>query len=53
MAEEKAEKEVKTEYELKEVSTDSDVFIYKDGKPVDIRVLVVELANKIERAGLK
>jgi hypothetical protein len=48
------EKEVKAnEYALAEVSTSTDFVIVKDGKVFDIRELLIDVANKVERAGLK
>lgn len=48
------EKQVKPEgYYVAEIPTEFGKVIAKDGKEVNLFELIVEMANKIERAGLK
>lgn len=47
------EKKESTEFFVGEQPTDIQRVIAKDGKVIDILELLVDIANKVERAGLK
>ena len=51
--EEKTETKIPEGYYVAEVPTEYGKVIAKDGKQVNLFDLIVDLANKVERAGLK